>query len=219
MIMLVPSLTSEAGGVLTVSDWGLINIKLASCELSDLLQKPGLDILKQIESLASYWNWPGELVLNVLSLPKHTSEQCVIRSKYDGRILRFSYDEILVLILQLNPDYIALPAYLLPRATEAYPDILSKCVKYGEDFFTKCDKPAQDALQGLMYTSNTAETLLITDKKYAMDFTVLDDACTCPACADGFTRAYFHHLYTHTPLLCQRWLVMHNQRMISQVLD
>ena len=214
--MFIPSLTSEAGGVLTVSDLVSIDVTLASCDLSDLLLKPGIAVLKQLECLGAYWDWQGELVLNVLSLPNHASGQCVIRSKYDGSMLKFSYDEILELIVQLNPEYVALPSYLLPRATEAYSDILPKCVKYNEAVFSDGDKPAQDALQGLMYTSNTAETLLITDKKYAMDFSVMDAACACPACADGFTRAYFHHLYTHTPLLCQRWLIMHNQWMISQ---
>jgi len=211
--MFIPSLTHEAGAVLTVSDWVAIDVKLASCDLSDLLLKPGIAVLKQLDCLKTYWDWPGELVLNVLSLPHNSSGQCVIRSKYDGSILRFTYEEILSLIQQLKPDHVALPAYLLPLATQAYPDIIQTCVEY-----EACDKPGQDALEGLMYTSSDDRTFLITDKKYAMDFSVMDDTCACPACADGFTRAYFHHLYTHTPLLCQRWLVMHNQWMISQVL-
>jgi len=216
--MFIPSLTSEAGGVLTVSDLVSIDVTLASCDLSDLLLKPGIAVLKQLDCLNAYWDWPGELVLNVLSLPNNALGQCVIRSKYDGSMLRFSYDEILALILQLNPDYVALPSYLLPLATQEYPGVLTKYVQYNETVFSDGDKPAQDALQGLMYTSNKACTFLITDKKYAMDFSLMDDACACPACADGFTRAYFHHLYMHTPLLCQRWLVMHNQKMISQAL-
>jgi queuine tRNA-ribosyltransferase len=211
--MFIPSLTHEAGAVLTVSDWVSIDVKLASCDLSDLLLKPGIAVLKQLDCLKTYWDWPGELVLNALSLPNHSSGQCVIRSKYDGSILRFTYEEILALIRHLNPDYVALPAYLLSLTTQKFPDILEKCIEYSE-----CDKPGQDALKGLMYTSSDQRTFLITDKKYAMDFSVMDDACACPACADGFTRAYFHHLYAHTPLLCQRWLVMHNQWMASQVL-
>ena len=209
--MFIPSLTGEAGAVLTVSDWVSIDVKRASCDLSDLLVKPGMAVLKQLEDLKSYWDWPGELVLNVLSLPKNSSGQCVIRSKYDGRILRFTYEEILSLMQQLKPDHVALPAYLLPLATQAYPDVIQKQVEHDQAVFSHGDKPGQDALKGLMYTSNKASTFLITDKQYAMDFSVMDEQCACPACEDGFTRAYFHHLYTHTPLLCQRWLVMHNQ--------
>ena len=126
MVMFIPSLTSEAGGVLTVSDWVSIGVERASCDLSDLLLKPGLAVLNQLENLKSYWDWPGELVLHVLSLPSNSSGQCVIRSKYDGRILRFSYEEILALIRHLNPDHVALPAYLLPLVTQKFPDILDK---------------------------------------------------------------------------------------------
>lgn len=212
--MFVPSLTDEAGTVLTVSDWVSIDVKLASCDLSDLLLKPGIVVLQQLDSLAAYWDWPGELVLNALFIPNNAQGQCVIRSKYDGKILRFTYDEILLLIQQLNPDYVALPAYLLPLATQAYPDIILKCIDYDLEH---ANKPGQDALQGLMYASGDEVDYLITDNKYAMDFSVLDKACGCPACSDGYTRAYFHHLYVHTPLLCQRWLVMHNNWFSSQL--
>ena len=34
--------------------------------------------------------------------------------------------------------------------------------------------------------------------------------CSCETCSQGFTRAYFHHLLQHTPLLAQRFLVIHN---------
>ncbi|MDF1827538.1 MAG: hypothetical protein P1U39_04605 [Legionellaceae bacterium] len=205
--MFVPSLTDEAGSVLTVADWLSVDVTLAACELEALLLKPGLAVLQQLDNLKAYWDWPGELVLNALLIANHAKEQCVIRSKYDGQILRFTYDEILVLIQHLNPEHVALPAYLLPLAKQAYPDIYSKCVAYDLEH---ANKPGQDALQGLIYASGDEREYFITDIKYAMDFSVLDKACTCPACSDGFTRAYFHHLYVHTPLLCQRWLVMHN---------
>ncbi|NCT56498.1 MAG: hypothetical protein GW760_02125 [Legionella sp.] len=208
--MFVPSLTAEAGLVLTVADWASIDVKLAACDLGELLLKPGLAVLQQLDSLKAYWDWPGELVLNALDIPHNAREQCVLRSKYDGQTLHFTYDEILLLIQHLNPEHVALPVYLLSRATQDYPDICSKHVEYD---FDKGNKPGHDALQGLMYSSSDEGTYFITDEKYAMDFSVLDRACACPACSDGFTRAYFHHLYAHTPLLCQRWLVMHNAWM------
>lgn len=212
--MFVPSLTDEAGSVLTVADWISIDVIRASCELSELLLKPGLAVLQKLDNLKAYWDWPSELILHALSIASNAKDQCVIRSKYDGQILRFTYDEILILIQHLNPDHVVLPAYLLPLAEQDYPDIYSKCVDYDVD---QGQKPGQDALKGLIYASGNECDYLITDKKYAMDFSVLNKACACPACADGFTRAYFHHLYVHTPLLCQRWLVMHNIWMVRQV--
>ena len=107
--MFIPSLTHDAGAVLTVSDWVSIEVKRASCDLSDLLLKPGISVLKKLDDLRAYWDWPGELVLNVLSLSNHASGQCVIHSKYDGKTLYFTYDEILSLIQQLKADYVVLP--------------------------------------------------------------------------------------------------------------
>lgn len=215
--MFIPSLTSEAGGALTVSDWLSIEVTRASCDLSNLLVKPGMAVLKQLDNLKAYWDWPGELVLNALLLPTNTSGQCVIRSHYDGRILRFTHTEILELIRQLNADYIALPSYFLPLVTQEFPEMLSKLVENDEEFYRNGDKPGQDALQGIMYTSCEKEHDCITDKTHALSFVPIDEQCACPACADGFTRAYFYHLYVHTPLLCQRWLVMHNQWMMRHM--
>ena len=106
-----------------------------------------------------------------------------------------------------------------PLATQAYTDILSTCIEYegcNDEVFNHSNQPAKDARLGLIYTFQGKSTYLITDKQYEMDFSILDSACACPACKDGFTRAYFHHLYVHTPLLCQRWLVMHNKWVINQ---
>ncbi len=43
-----------------------------------------------------------------------------------------------------------------------------------------------------------------------MNFNVLDPNCSCPTCTQKLTRAYLHHLLQHTPLLCQRFLILHN---------
>ena len=70
------------------------------------------------------------------------------------------------------------------------------------------DEPGQDALQGIVY--ETVNKINLADSTYSMDFKLIDNDCECPTCAQNFTRAYLHHLYHHTPLLCQRFLIQHN---------
>jgi queuine tRNA-ribosyltransferase len=210
----VPSLTSQAGRTITVADWGLTGVNLVSCEFGELLVKPGFDVLNQLESLKHYWDWRGEIILNLASLVTNASGQCVVRSIYDGRTLSFSPKNLLVLVRKLNPDYVVLPAWLLPLVSEDYPDLVLKQLSQREgEVIYETNKPAEDALAGVLYTKQSERQLRLTDEKHALCFSVMDETCQCPACQDGYTRAYFYHLYVHTPLLCYRWLVMHNQWM------
>ncbi len=200
----VPSLTHASGQVLTVADWTASGVHTASCDLAVLLVKPGITTLMQLNNLKQYWHWPGKLLLNLTSLPQNKHGQCQIRSPLDGRMLTFSKEEILNLVEHLNPDYINLPSYLYPLASE---QLQNQTHQLHEN-----NQPAEDALNGLIYTRKN--TFSICSDHHTKDFALLDDTCTCPACNAGFTRAYFYHLYQHTPLLCHRWLIMHNLSII-----
>lgn len=82
-------------------------------------------------------------------------------------------------------------------------DLVTLDVTYFES-----DKPANDACQGLVYYSGGIIDL--QDASEALKFSVIDPLCECPTCKQQLTRAYLHHLYEHTPLLCQRFLIQHN---------
>lgn len=82
--------------------------------------------------------------------------------------------------------------------------------------FVESDKPAADAMSGLVY-SRDGELSLDSDE-YSMQFDVIDKTCQCPTCVQKLTRAYLHHLLEHTPLLCQRLLVQHNVFYCQEVL-
>lgn len=196
----IPSLTDTAGQVLTVADWTATGVHIASCNLACLLVKPGITTLKALNHLKQYWDWPGKLLLNLSSIPQNIQGQCSIRSRFDGRILNFSQEEILNLVEHLNPDYVTLPAYLDAFSGERFQN--------QKHNLHDNNKPAEDALNGLIYT--TENPLSICDDSNTKDFSILDNTCQCSGCEAGFTRAYFHHLYQHTPLLCHRWLIMHN---------
>ncbi len=70
------------------------------------------------------------------------------------------------------------------------------------------DVPIKDALEGHLYLSDGV--LDISEERWAHAHSIIEAGCLCYSCAAGFTRAYFHHLYAHTPLLCHRLLAMHN---------
>lgn len=74
--------------------------------------------------------------------------------------------------------------------------------------FIETDKPSVDALNGILYTSEGI--IDIKANQYAKTFSVIQKNCKCPACAQGFSLAYWHHLLKNTPLLCQRFLIQHN---------
>jgi queuine tRNA-ribosyltransferase len=70
------------------------------------------------------------------------------------------------------------------------------------------DNPAALGLSGIVETA--MGLVSIKDVSAQMQFEPLDKTCRCPTCRLGLSRAYLHHLYWHTPLLCQRYLIMHN---------
>lgn len=74
--------------------------------------------------------------------------------------------------------------------------------------YLESDRPAHDACLGAIYSSEGNS--LISDTPQAQQFEIIDKNCHCPTCSQPFTRAYLHHLFEHTPLLCQRLLIQHN---------
>lgn len=79
------------------------------------------------------------------------------------------------------------------------------------------DKPANDALEGKIYDEEQDVNLL--DSKIAYQFETMTTNCDCPTCMQKLTRAYLHHLYQQTPLLCQRFLIQHNVHFYKAKLE
>lgn len=96
------------------------------------------------------------------------------------------------------------PMYLASNAP--FP-VLMEMAAIGIEWL-ESDTPAEDAHAGIVYTTEGAINLAAPE--YAMDYEVVDEACTCATCSTPFSRAALHHLYTHTPLLAKRLLVTHN---------
>jgi len=105
----IPILTTNAGRCLTAANWQDVGINIAAFNLSELLMKPGFELLSTIPDLASYVGWQGDVVLNA-TMPKIDKDGgYTIRSEYDGSRRRYTLDEIIALITQLKPQLLLLP--------------------------------------------------------------------------------------------------------------
>ncbi len=106
---MIPILTTPAGSCLTGANWQEVGVNVASFYLTDLLMKPGYPFLKSFPNLADYVGWQGEWVLNASSLMMAADGLYTLRSHYDGSRSQYSLDEILDLIIALQPNIVILP--------------------------------------------------------------------------------------------------------------
>lgn len=215
----IPVITSQAGTCLTMANWQAVGVTIGTFYLDALLMKPGLAVLSQVGSVKSYYAWGGEVVLNAnLSKPDKQGNY-VIRSHYDGELIKLDSRQLRTLILNLQPDYLVLSRHSLAQfSQEIWPDSIQllsdsqyRVVSASGDrcdCWLESDKPAADAIVGRVYCEQGVIDIL--QPQYSKQFTPLSTACPCPTCSQGFTRAYLHHLLQQTPLLAQRYLIQHN---------
>lgn len=254
----VPVMTTPAGCSLTKENWEALGIRTFSFPLEDLLIKPGLSVLYQVNNLRHYVGLEGQLVLNARNLCSAKNAIYKIHSKYDGQVIQISQSELLDLINHLSPDILIPPSDWSEELLSLEPSISlygmtvkepaeKKAVVYEllpikgenqqkilytfemltlenvEDFrslnkiYVETNLPAHNAFQGLISTKS--REIIITDQSMATDYRMLDENCDCPPCQQKLTRAYLHHLYSHTPLLCQRLLILHNAYFIKNYLN
>lgn len=107
-------------------------------------------------------------------------------------------------VLALVDEHKGLPCYVNGDLDLARMQVLvNKGVHYLES-----DIPAQDACIGNVYADN--KVISLSNAPIALEFSVIDATCQCPTCEQKLTQAYLCHLFEHTPLLCQRFLIQHN---------
>ncbi|MEO8182798.1 MAG: tRNA guanosine(34) transglycosylase Tgt, partial [Deltaproteobacteria bacterium] len=83
----------------------------------------------------------------------------------------------------------ARPRYLMGVGT---PLDLVRAVSVGVDLFD-CVMPTRNARNGQAFVSRGR--LRLKNARYRTDTRPLDETCSCPACSQGFSRAYLRHLY------------------------
>jgi queuine tRNA-ribosyltransferase len=96
------------------------------------------------------------------------------------------------------------PRYLMGVGT---PLDLVRAVSVGVDLFD-CVLPTRNARNGQAFVSGGR--LTVKNARYRTDPRPLDEACSCPVCSQGFSRAYLRHLYVAGEILGHRLISLHN---------
>ncbi|HET7561068.1 MAG TPA: tRNA guanosine(34) transglycosylase Tgt [Rhodanobacteraceae bacterium] len=87
------------------------------------------------------------------------------------------------------------------------PEDIVEAVRRGIDMFD-CVMPTRNARNGFLFTREG--TLRIRNAKFAHDTRPIEEACTCYACANGFSRAYLRHLDRCNEILGSQLATIHN---------
>lgn len=102
----------------------------------------------------------------------------------------------------------------IPRYVSGVIDLeLFKYCKAEQIDYIESDEPAKLGLAGTVYSQD--RMIDLTDQQTTMQFALIDEECSCPTCAQRFTKAYLHHLLLNTPLLAQRFLIQHNIHVVT----
>ena len=96
------------------------------------------------------------------------------------------------------------PRYLMGVGT---PLDLVVAIGAGVDMFD-CVLPTRNARNGQALTR--AGRIVIKNARWKEDPRPIDERCSCPCCAGGYSRAYLRHLYLCGEILCLRLLSAHN---------
>lgn len=119
--------------------------------------------------------------------------------------------EIIECVEEYMPQY--KPRYLMGVGT---PDNIIQAVSLGVDMFD-CVMPSRNARHGHVFTKSGVRNL--KNKKYELDDCPIDDACSCPVCTGGFSRAYIRHLFKAQEMLAFRLCVQHNLFFYNQLME
>ncbi len=103
------------------------------------------------------------------------------------------------------------PRYLMGVGT---PKDLLIAIGCGVDMFD-CVLPTRNARNGQALTR--FGRVVIKQARYADDRLPIDPACSCFACAGGYSRAYLRHLFVAKEILVLRLLSLHNLHYYAEL--
>jgi queuine tRNA-ribosyltransferase len=96
------------------------------------------------------------------------------------------------------------PRYLMGVGT---PRDLIEAIASGVDMFD-CVMPTRNARNGQLFT--WGGEIKIANARWKEDLAPVDEACGCPTCRGGFSRAYLAHLFRAGEILYSRLATLHN---------
>jgi queuine tRNA-ribosyltransferase len=105
----------------------------------------------------------------------------------------------------------ARPRYLMGVGT---PYDLVRAIGAGIDMFD-CVLPTRNARNGQALCR--WGKVVIKQARYKSDPLPLDPTCSCPTCAEGYSRAYLRHLFLAGEILVLRLITAHNLHLYGQL--
>lgn len=241
-----PYRNTTAGLSLTEADCQSAGAVGAVYSLPRLLMRPGYEALFTQQTWLSQHKLTGPVVVDTTGLMLRKDGQgFYVCSDYDGSQLSYRFSELFSLfkmmavdallwpyepnLVRLDPALQNVPWYFPSHTTPGFyrsqqfpesvllaSDLPSHALKVAaETAAVLSNTPLDDAINGRLY--HASGVLDIRDTAVARVDAVLDEHCRCLACALPLSQAYLHHLYTHTPLLCHRFLGIHNLASISKL--
>jgi queuine tRNA-ribosyltransferase len=111
-------------------------------------------------------------------------------------------------------------APLLPSTKPRYlmgvglPEDLLAAIGYGIDMFD-CVIPTRYARSGTAFTKRGR--IRLTNRRFRRDAYPIDTSCDCAACAQGYSRAYLHHLFAANEVLSAILTSIHNVHFYQRI--
>ena len=197
----VPYLNSTEGLSLTPAQWLSTGIQSYAYDAVGLLQRPGY--LKQFQ-LKKDLLCPGRAIVDARNVQVNSKGEIQFRSP-DGSLKQCARQEFFQWLQQLKPDVVVWDGAL----DDAQGDYILYSGAQVSKIWNVSNHPASLAYQGQVL-QRAGECFSILSDLFKQDYSLLTEDCGCQTCQSGLTRAYLHHLLQHTPLLAQRYLVLHN---------
>lgn len=202
---------NREGNITVVSPFDGSKLRLTCQELITLIGhiKPNMvllpaQIMRHVPDLWSQWN---PAIMPYLAIEDIKSQ--------DMKLPHGVYVHSDELSNQLNivQDLADLPVYL-----NGVTSVAARLELSNKAVYLETDAPAASAYNGVV-TDEHGLPLDLKDTAAAHQFEVINPNCTCLTCEQKLTKAYLHHLYHHTPLLCQRFLIQHNVHSAQYLLE
>lgn len=196
---------NKGGTIVLTSPYDGSKLKLSYEQLAELIQhiRPNVVLLppKIIRAFPQLWdNWSDDIVPFLAAEDMESQELQRIHGVY----FTMNHSNSNNIVVEQLTKWSALPRYII-GAVEL--ESLEELKKEGA-LWIESDAPAAMAMRGMVFSEQGV--LQLTEDIHAMQFEPVDTSCGCLTCSQQLTKAYLHHLYLHTPLLCQRFLIQHN---------
>lgn len=203
---------NKAGEYQIISPFDGSRIKLNPLDIAKLMLNLRPDAVLLPQGLVTEFpelmeQWPADITpfIHHDELPNIT-----IKASH-GVYVRVSDDMPLKDLVEKLETWPALPHYVSGSLSLEHFIVISQR-RLG---WVELDEPARLGFEGIVYTDQG--TIDLKDDCFAQVFEPVGTDCKCPSCLQGFTQAYLHHLYHHTPLLCQRFLIQHNLTVFNHL--